>query len=328
MIAAATTTSFSRHGHRHLLSSPPTTMSILLFSNKQLHNAICCSSRRRTTNAIAAVTSFRFRQLSSIHHWMIVSFSTSTTSKSTSNSSRSSRISGTIANSSSSFFSTTHSIRREDDWREWFRSSDYDDPWSPYYSFSKQDEKATATIANHREKYQKWIVPSVMGIKLDVETDKRKGEETIAPWQRRRHGMNLEPLTLLFRGTNVTGENVLAITTSTSSKDHGSDSKHKEEDSLFQSAQGEAENVEAILIEKAQARMRRMDTQTRFLCRMLDDLYRTGIWRESDRPTVERCHRVSLNGYFTQLCFILSTSLLFIFITFFFIHHFRPLVGY
>ena len=41
----------------------------------------------------------------------------------------------------------------------------------------------------------------------------------------------------------------------------------------------------------AEAKKMRIDAQTRFLCRMLDDLYRTGIWREADRPTYGRCHR-------------------------------------
>ena len=44
---------------------------------------------------------------------------------------------------------------------------------------------------------------------------------------------------------------------------------------------------------KAKARLKWLDGQTRFLCRMLDDLYRTGIRRQIDRPRTERCHRVS-----------------------------------
>lgn len=117
----------------------------------------------------------------------------------------------------------------------------------------------------------------------NVEKEGEGQQAMIAPWQRRRHGMNLEPLTLLLhRGT---------IPATSASKNHG-----KVDDPLYQGGakKGATENnVEAILIEKAQTKMRRVDTQTRFLCRMMDDLFRTGIWRESDRPTVERCHRVS-----------------------------------
>ena len=50
---------------------------------------------------------------------------------------------------------------------------------------------------------------------------------------------------------------------------------------------------EELIISKARDRMQRMDVQSRFLCRMLDDCYRTGKWRENDRPRTERCHRVS-----------------------------------
>lgn len=144
----------------------------------------------------------------------------------------------------------------------------------------------TTIMAKHRETYQKTIVPSVMlGMKLNdgvgmENMQKKEGERTIVPWQRRRFGMNLEPITLIFRGANVI------------------DIDNKKMHYITNTSQGAAEEggMEAILLEKAQERMRRIDAQTRFLCRMLDDLYRTGIWRESDRPTLERCHRVSLGG--------------------------------
>ena len=105
--------------------------------------------------------------------------------------------------------------------------------------------------------------------------EKEEDDETpILPlWQRRRHGMNLEPITMhhtpamMQRGGAPTVEGAKSI--------------------------DEAAAAIHLLYENAEAKCRRLDNQTRFLCRMLDDLYRTGIWRESDRPTVERCHRVS-----------------------------------
>lgn len=42
-----------------------------------------------------------------------------------------------------------------------------------------------------------------------------------------------------------------------------------------------------------EGRLRWLDSQTRFLSSMLDDLYRTGIRRQIDRGRTERCHRVS-----------------------------------
>jgi hypothetical protein len=59
------------------------------------------------------------------------------------------------------------------------------------------------------------------------------------------------------------------------------------------------ESITIINIELQQAlaqnegRLKWLDSQTRFLCSMLDDLYRTGIRRQIDRGRTERCHRVS-----------------------------------
>ncbi len=184
------------------------------------------------------------------------------------------------------------------DWRDWFRSSDYDDPWSPYHSFQQQQPKdeetaaihATKIIASHCETYQKTIVPSVL---LAEGGDQAA---IIAPWQRRRHGMNLEPLTLQLHHETI----IPAAASGRHELDNNNNNNTitNEDDPLLQNGgakKGTATKpIEASLLEKAQTKIRRIDTQTRFLCRMLDDLYRTGIWRESDRPTVERCHRVRI----------------------------------
>ena len=107
---------------------------------------------------------------------------------------------------------------------------------------------------------------------LQVEEENEEDETPILPlWQRRRHGMNLEPITMHPAPMQRGG----------APKVEGAESIDEEAAATL------------LLYEKAEAKCRRLDNQTRFLCRMLDDLYRTGIWRESDRPTVERCHRVS-----------------------------------
>ncbi|KAL9183391.1 hypothetical protein ACHAXT_005178 [Thalassiosira profunda] len=142
----------------------------------------------------------------------------------------------------------------DDDWREQFRAADYDDPWAPYVPFSEE------ALQISQQNYLHTIVPSVL-------------EGT---WRPRRHGMNLEPLLMLFRGVDL---EELARST----EDEGGSASQRQgvEDDVLQD--------EAIA--KARERTRWADTQTRFLCRMLDDLYRTGIRRESDRPRTERCHR-------------------------------------
>jgi hypothetical protein len=46
------------------------------------------------------------------------------------------------------------------------------------------------------------------------------------------------------------------------------------------------------MVDSVTAKTQRIDIQTRYLCHMLDDVYRTGIQREIiDRPTIGRCHR-------------------------------------
>ena len=209
--------------------------------------------------------------------------------------------SATVANNSTNAKrNDTTTTTTSSNWREWFRSSDYDDPWSDYYPFQNNLNEAasattttnttTAIIARHRETYQKTIVPSVLLLRgLRVEEENDEDETPILPlWQRRRHGMNLEPITMHPAPMQCGG----------ATKVEGAESIDEEAAATH------------LLYEKAEAKCRRLDNQTRFLCRMLDDLYRTGIWRESDRPTVERCHRVSYTscGVFLRL-FPISHSL-------------------
>jgi hypothetical protein len=83
-------------------------------------------------------------------------------------------------------------------------------------------------------------------------------------WHRRRQGMNLEPLL------------VTSVTPPTT----------KQESSRYN------DNNNNEMIESVTSKTQRIDIQTRYLCRMLDDVYRTGIQREIiDRPTIGRCHR-------------------------------------
>ena len=134
------------------------------------------------------------------------------------------------------------------DWRELFRSSDYDDPWAAYVPYKNGD------------------------------LDSLKGHDISSiingTWKRRRHGMNLEPIELTFRGVDAR-EHLKYIDSSKNAE--GSFSERTEE--------------ERAEITKYQTRLRWIDGQTRFLCRMLDDIYQTGTRREIDRPTTERCHR-------------------------------------
>lgn len=100
--------------------------------------------------------------------------------------------------------------------------------------------------------------------------------------------MNLEPLLMSYHGMEIEEYD----------GDPSNDDIANSNDSM------EANDVaEENDVTKARGRMRWMDTQTRFLCRMLDDLYRTGIRRESDRPRTERCHRVSMNAVWHHMHF-------------------------
>mmetsp|Transcript_11426 Transcript_11426/g.28150 ORF Transcript_11426/g.28150 Transcript_11426/m.28150 type:complete len:659 (-) Transcript_11426:1200-3176(-) len=155
--------------------------------------------------------------------------------------------------------------KKKEDWRTMFRSWDYDDPWSPYHPL----EPRSGGGDPDEGEYRRGIVKSVV-------------EGT---WERRRHGMNLEPLLCTApttarqreRNRRVAGSDEEGDRDATMADRTGEDREEQwEEDSLSATARD---------------RTSRADAQSRFLCRMLDDLYRTGIRREVDRPTTERCHR-------------------------------------
>lgn len=145
-------------------------------------------------------------------------------------------------------------------------------------SFQAEDESITPVNNTNTDDYQKGILPSV-----------RNGR-----WERRRHGMNLEEMRVSFRDVDVDKQHT---TSSMTNNEQGSSERPPQQNNgsikpndcntiKMQPTEADVEGTS-----KAQEKMIRMDAQSRFLCRMLDDLYRTGIWREIDRPTVERCHR-------------------------------------
>lgn len=153
------------------------------------------------------------------------------------------------------------------DWREWFRSQDYDDPWSPYYAFQHATGGSPATssqaIPNHDELFK-----TIMD----------------GTWKRRRHGMNLEPLTIKFAGDKGGGSSVTDTENSTFNP-----ATTKRDGSYV--SKSDDQNSEWI---KSNNKLLGLDRQSRFVCGMFDDLYRTGIRRQVDRPRTARCHRVSL----------------------------------
>lgn len=171
------------------------------------------------------------------------------------------------------------------DWREYFRSADYDDAWSSYFPITRKGDikNKNGMIGvgadnnnNHNssssEDYQKNIVPSIIN----------------GTWIKRRHGMNLEPLCMTYRGVHVEDDYIAAKRRrNTTASQEGDDNNVQNNNN----AKEEEEEIQMII--KSQEKVQRMESQTRFLCRMLDDLYRTGIWREVDHPKTERCHRVS-----------------------------------
>lgn len=129
------------------------------------------------------------------------------------------------------------------EWRELFRSTDFDDAWSPYIPIKKN----STDNSNPKDKLNEHITQS-SPINSLIE----------GKWQKRQHGMNLVPL-------NVKPKESITIIN-------------------IELQQALAQN---------EGRLKWLDSQTRFLCSMLDDLYRTGIRRQIDRGRTERCHRVS-----------------------------------
>lgn len=155
------------------------------------------------------------------------------------------------------------------DWREWFRSTDCDDAWSPYIPFSNKGDKNSMSS----------LGKLISGTKPDPVSALLEGT-----WRKRRHGMNLEPLHM---HQTVSEEGVT----------DDADIQDVSDETLMNST--EISSLERIsndtqqAVTKARARLKWLDSQTRFLCSMLDDLYRTGIRRQIDRARTERCHRVS-----------------------------------
>ncbi|KAL7542156.1 hypothetical protein ACHAWF_007105 [Thalassiosira exigua] len=142
--------------------------------------------------------------------------------------------------------------RESFDWRDLFRSLDYDDPWSPYVPFERS---ADASISG------------------DGAPD--KPEDVVrrvldGTWKRRRHGMGLEPLVVTLTRPHEEGE--------------------VDEEAIWLEKEDDVGEYPRD-VDRVETRAQWLDAQTRFLCRMLDDLYRTGTRRETDRPRTERCHR-------------------------------------
>lgn len=141
------------------------------------------------------------------------------------------------------------------DWRELFRSFEYDDAWSPYIPFIahkpdeiefNEKEKSTDSKSNKKSH--------------QVEVKQKPIQDLIeGTWQKRRRGMNLVPLTMRLKDAESSNDIEIQQTTA-----------------------------------QYEGRLRWLESQTRFLCSMLDDLYRTGIRRQIDRGRTERCHRVSI----------------------------------
>ena len=189
--------------------------------------------------------------------------------------------------------SSTNSINAQEDWRELFRSSDYDDAWSAYQPFISPTS-TTATSSHQQEEdtnnnsinnidittHQNQIIPSIFN----------------GSWKRRIFGMNLVPLCMTYDGIAV-DEYIDAQRRSTEIEQHKQVvTTNHTNSNLQQNHQQSSVEIKTIPnnpeVTKQLSKLQRIDIQTRFLCRMLDDLYRTNIWREIDRPRTERCHRV------------------------------------
>lgn len=146
------------------------------------------------------------------------------------------------------------------DWRTWFNSHEYDDAWSSYRPLDHLQTTTQSSNNNNNNNSNNDRTTTVGDILVNFNS-----------WTRRRHGMNLEPLTLLINGNNVV--------------DHHED-KNDNEDNV------EDRSPSSSSTSKLQKRIQWIDTQTRFTIQMLNDMYYTGIRRQMDRPTTERCHRM------------------------------------
>jgi len=177
--------------------------------------------------------------------------------------------------------SSTNSTNTQEDWREIFRSSDYDDAWSSYQPFISP---TTATATNTSQQYQD-TTNSINNIDITPILN--------GTWKRRIFGMNLAPLCMTYNGIVAVDDFINGQRSSL--EEQGGTANHTNSN-LQQQQSSQQIDIETALnnpeVTKQLSKLQRIDIQTRFLCRMLDDLYRTGIWREIDRPRTERCHRV------------------------------------
>ena len=190
--------------------------------------------------------------------------------------------------------STTNSINTQEDWRDWFRSSDYDDAWSAYQPFISPTTNTT-TSQQQQQQQQEDTTNSINNI--DITTHQKQIIPSIfnGTWKRRIFGMNLVPLCMTYNGIAVDEYDgrrrsmELEQQAITNNNTISTNQQQNHQSSPQSSINTIPNNPE---VTKQLSKLQRIDTQTRFLCRMLDDLYRTGIWREIDRPRTERCHRV------------------------------------
>lgn len=161
------------------------------------------------------------------------------------------------------------------DWRTWFSSSEYDDPWSPYRPLLR------LTTHNQHQKLQQSSLAnnnSTTNSRQNTVVDNILTNYNNNNWERRRHGMNLVPLSLHSNNDNSPNNNL-----------HSSTPLTREDDDVIHTTTTTTEQQQST---KLQKRTQWIDTQTRFTIQMLHDLYYTGIRRQMDRPTTERCHRL------------------------------------
>jgi len=180
--------------------------------------------------------------------------------------------------------SSSNSINTQEDWRDWFRSADYDDAWSSYQPFISP---TTATATNTSQQYQD-TTNSINNIDITPILN--------GTWKRRIFGMNLVPLCMTYNGV-IVDEYINAQRRSAELEQRAGAINHTNSNLQKQQQQSSPQaEINTIPnnpeVTKQLSKLQRIDIQTRFLCRMLDDLYRTNIWREIDRPRTERCHRV------------------------------------
>ena len=171
----------------------------------------------------------------------------------------------------------------QSDWRAWFRSADYDDAYGPYSGFREGDAEAEA--------------PSASGAGAGAWD---------GTWRRRRHGLNLEPLRLIApRGAeeeDVDGDD--AVIANGRRRAAWADAQTRflcRMLDVSDPASGGGEVGDPANSRHPRPHPPRRGPPRHRLTRPpsprpRQDLCRTGIRRETDRPRTERCHRVSYRG--------------------------------